>query len=62
MSWKDIIKTLKKNDEKDRRIAELEKELKRLRDLFKDWSSGKEEDDEWRVEAKNLTDVLGDEK
>ena len=47
---------------KDRRIAELEQELKRLRDLFKDWSSGKEEDDEWRAEAKNLTEVLGDDE
>lgn len=58
MSWKNTVR--KQDDEKDRRIAELEQELKRLRDLFKDWSSGKEEDDEWRAEAKNLTDVLGD--
>ena len=57
MSWKTIIT---KQDDKDRRIAELERELKRLRDMFSDWSSGKEEDDEWHREAKNLTDVLGE--
>ena len=57
MNWKTIIT---KQDDKDRRIAELERELKRLRDMFSDWSSGKEEDDEWHSEAKNLTDVLGE--
>jgi len=57
MNWKTIIT---KQDDKDRRIAELERELKRLRDMFSDWSSGRGEKDEWYVEAKNLTDVLGE--
>ena len=57
MNWKTIIT---KQDDKDRRIAELERELKRLRDMFSDWASGRGEKDEWYVEPKNLTDVLGE--